>query len=337
MSQIGSLATNCHEGTRSEYLAQYIFSSFGTSIPVPHQEDSGIDLYCSLLERVGQRAWPVRYFAVQVKSTDDPWEFTSADSVRWFVQFPLPLFFCVVTKKEARLRIYHTSPRFYVWSSPSPIEACTLIPGNGHSGQCTQWDERAAFSLSAPILNFTIAEALDEDLQKLVKSVLEYWISVDECNLYQVRTGLLQFGMPSCYVTNQVPTQAGTVIQGKGKAQSTELGLAIYRLADQLEWVTEQLFNSGDLAGALRGALLFRHLFPGAAPPRWAYLFNTITHQLGLNDRGYLLAGIDEIDRSLAEKFPVSDAPPAPTTFGGRIHPPPRSEETKKGHRKLTA
>ena len=55
---IGSLAANFHEGSRSEYLAQFVFSSFGTAIPVPHQEDTGLDIYCTLLEPVGQRAWP---------------------------------------------------------------------------------------------------------------------------------------------------------------------------------------------------------------------------------------------------------------------------------------
>ena len=39
---------------RSEYLAQFVFSSFGTAIPVPHQEDTGIDLYCTLLEQQGK-------------------------------------------------------------------------------------------------------------------------------------------------------------------------------------------------------------------------------------------------------------------------------------------
>ncbi len=55
---VGAIAANLHEGSRSEYLAQYVFASFGTAMAVPHQEDSGIDLYYTLTERVGQRAWP---------------------------------------------------------------------------------------------------------------------------------------------------------------------------------------------------------------------------------------------------------------------------------------
>jgi hypothetical protein len=58
MSMTGSIAANLHEGSRSEYLAQYVFTSFGTAFPVPHQEDSGLDLYCTLLEPQGKRAWP---------------------------------------------------------------------------------------------------------------------------------------------------------------------------------------------------------------------------------------------------------------------------------------
>lgn len=71
-SQTGSQSANFHEGTRSEYLAHYVFSSFGTSVPVPHPEDTGIDLHCSLTETIGQRIWPVEYYMVQVKCSDEP-------------------------------------------------------------------------------------------------------------------------------------------------------------------------------------------------------------------------------------------------------------------------
>jgi hypothetical protein len=325
MSQIGSLAANCHEGTRSEYLAQFVFSSFGTSIPVPHPEDSGIDLYCTLLERVGRRAWPTRYFAVQVKSTDDPWHFTSPESVRWFVQFPLPLFFCVVTKREARLRVYHTSPRFYAWSSAQPITACTLVPGPGTAGHCTQWAPGGTFSLSAPVLDFTVSEALDEEFHARARGVLERWIEIDECNLHQVRTGLRQFAMPPSYVTNEAPPRpCAVVVQGKGKAHAEELREAVVAIADQLDWVTRQLAEHGDLAGALRGALLFRHLFRDQFPIGQMHFLHTLSHQLGLAGKGsYLFAGLDAIDTLIAERFPVPGALPAPTTFGGRIQPPP--------------
>ena len=64
----GAIAKNAQEGTRSEYLAQYVLSAFGTAIPVPHPEDSGIDLYCTLGHRVGRRFLVEHQYLVQVKA-----------------------------------------------------------------------------------------------------------------------------------------------------------------------------------------------------------------------------------------------------------------------------
>src|SRR5271166_2089714 len=88
-TSVGSIATNLHEGSRSEYLAQYVFSSFGTAVPVPHQEYTGLDMYCTLLEHDGQRAWPRAYYSVQVKSTMKAWTFDNPESVRWIIEHPL--------------------------------------------------------------------------------------------------------------------------------------------------------------------------------------------------------------------------------------------------------
>ena len=114
----GSTSANFHEGSRSEYLAQYVFASFGTAVAVPHQEDTGLDLYCTLTERLGQKIWPRAYFSVQVKSNAKPWKFRDSESVKWLVEHPLPVFLCVVNKADTSLQIYHTFPRFSAWSLP---------------------------------------------------------------------------------------------------------------------------------------------------------------------------------------------------------------------------
>src|SRR5262249_12594312 len=135
-STAGSVAHGFHEGSRSEYLAQFVFSSFGTSIPVPHQEDSGIDLYCTLLEKVGKRSWPRAYYSVQVKSTLEPWVFDSPESIKWIIEHPLPISLCIVEKKTATIRVYHTAPRFYAWAHPSLLTGrLTMIPGTKTKAQ----------------------------------------------------------------------------------------------------------------------------------------------------------------------------------------------------------
>ncbi len=53
---VGSVARNPHTGSRSEILADYLFSGWGTVTPVRRQDDYGVDLQCTLTEAIGQRA-----------------------------------------------------------------------------------------------------------------------------------------------------------------------------------------------------------------------------------------------------------------------------------------
>ena len=61
----GSIASNFHEGSRSEILADYLFSGWGTITPVRRQDDHGIDLYGGLAERKGQRSIITDYYVEQ--------------------------------------------------------------------------------------------------------------------------------------------------------------------------------------------------------------------------------------------------------------------------------
>jgi hypothetical protein len=203
-STVGSIAPNFHEGSRSEYLAQYVFSSFGTAIPVPHQEDSGLDMYCTLLKRDGQRAWPQAYYSVQVKSTMDPWVFGSAESVRWIIEHPLPIFLCIVQKSQARILVYHTTPRFAAWILPIHRDRLELVPGREKRAKTVDggWVTGESFNLRAPILNFTIQELLKDTFRDKVVKVLKFWIDFDVENLFRIKSGIHQFRVPHEYETN---------------------------------------------------------------------------------------------------------------------------------------
>jgi hypothetical protein len=171
VSMIGSLAANFHEGSRSEYLAQYVFSSFGTAIPVPHQEDTGLDIYCTLLEQVGRRAWPRAYYSVQVKSTMDPWVFDSPGSVQWLIEHPLPIFLCIVQKPKARILVYHTTPRFAIWTMPTLPQRLEVRLGTEAQALTADWPWIGPCEIKAPILDFTIKQMLDPDFCAQVKKV----------------------------------------------------------------------------------------------------------------------------------------------------------------------
>jgi hypothetical protein len=324
MSLTGSFATNPHEGSRSEYLAHYVFSGLGTSIPVPHQEDTGLDLYCTLVEKIGRRSWPRQYYAVQVKSTSDPWELADAESVRWLVEFPLPIFLCVVDKKSARLRVYQTSPRFYAWAHPPLPERLELVPGDGDEGRFSGWEGGTTFSLSAPILSFTVMDALEDPFRETTMQILGYWSGVDEFNLYQLRTGVRRFNIPAAYKTNEVPGGKGICSWGVGKADPEMLQSAVEGIKNQLAWITGQLHQGGDLYGSLLGALLLRHLKPDDLTNCMyiSGLLVQVSLTLGVGQGQYIYAGLDEIARAIKSTFPGDNPKPAPTAFHFPASPP---------------
>ena len=260
----GTIAVNFHEGSRAEYLAQYLFSGFGTSIPVPHQEDSGIDFYCTMTEKRGKLAWPRAYFTVQVKSSDAPWELNDRDSVRWLIEQPLPLYFCVAEKSELRFRVYHTFARFHIRSLAIPsLEYLKLTPGPAGKGKCTDWDGGRQISLGAPILDITLAELLEEEKVVETGEVLNYWLDLDRVNLARVATGTLSYVMPQSYETNSIAWAGRTASRTVGKRYvnvgEEELRSSFRNLHAPLLWLAQAQMAKGDSLGAALAVMLMRH------------------------------------------------------------------------------
>ncbi len=209
-----STAYGFHEGSRSEYLAQYVFASWGTAVAIPHQEDHGIDLSCTLMERVGRRflaKWP---YTVQVKSGPEPLDFEGEDAVRWFVNHPLPFYLCVVDKSSARLRVYHTFPRFLVWSGGSIPPRLRLVPvlDSEGAGSCMGGIGTDMHFLH-PILDFTLSQMLDDDFWAKARRVFEQWITIEHDNLTRIRTGLMKCLVPFQYETNEQVVEFGAAVR----------------------------------------------------------------------------------------------------------------------------
>ncbi len=291
---VGAIATNFHEGSRSEYLAQYIFASFGTAVPVPHQEDSGIDLYCTLTERVGSRAWTRAYFSVQVKSKMEPWRFDCKDSVKWLVEHPFPLFLCVVDKSSARLRLYHTFPRFYAWSLPPLPDKLELTPTTDSEGKCIQWEGSTTFSLSAPILDASLQDLLDAQFHQRAREVLNFWIGVELKNLARIKAGVYLFEMPYEYKTNAVKFDT----RGKqGITKVPNLESVMDHVKESVAYLSSQLHRRGDLAGAARCALLLRHFFKeNIRDGTHDSLLHDALNEVVGGKQDYLFSGVDSLN-----------------------------------------
>lgn len=300
MSNVGAIAANLHEGSRSEYLAQYVFASFGTAVPVLHQEDAGIDLYCTLTERVGKLAWPKAHFTVQVKSTVNPVVLGSQDSVAWLIKHPFPLLICCVDKKTLRFLVYHTFIRYQIWVRAKLPERLELTPGEGHQGRAEEWTGGPSAPLGAPVLDFDLRELLDLARHAHLKEVLEFWLSKDAENILHVSEWMREYTMPINYLTNSLEFTGAVTHIGHHRE---DLDRTREMLGRVLPYAAQNFLSAGDLPGAARCAILLRHLKlkRGLGAPHVAMAIN---HALGLTD-DLLEAGVDELsmtfDRLLSE------------------------------------
>lgn len=296
----GAYAPNRHEGSRSEILADYLFSSWGTVTPARRPDDYGIDLYCTLSDRIGQRAVVRDYFVVQVKSGTDPWVFEHEESVKWLVEYPNPLFLACIDKKNLSVSVYHVMPRFQVWALGKLPVRLELKPEGRDDGESVTWENGETFSLSAPIIRATIAELSDKDKMEALCKVFQFWVQFDRENCDMVRQGLLRFRIPASYRVNELP-KTGISQLGYGQPEMEFLERGILKLKESAECIGGQLDRLGDHSGALRATLLVRYLLK-----RYESTFkDTLQGAMGIGDVVFLCnalnRALDELgDRKVA-------------------------------------
>ena len=219
VSVIGSLARNPHQGSRTEYLAQYFFSGLGSAVPVPHQEDSGIDLYCTLGTpdpNEPRRLLCGHPFYVQVKSKANPIEYTNQQAIEWLTSLPQPYFICVVTQQTLGIQIYHSLPIFFVTMQRQLPEKLVFELGENHHWATTDeenkgnwplkiYDSKSGkFSVTAPILDFTMADIVgSDDWYAKAHQILESWLKLSEFNIAMRTVGLPIVRYPDKYKTNE--------------------------------------------------------------------------------------------------------------------------------------
>ena len=257
-SMTGSIASNLHVGSRSEMLADYFFGTFGPVTPVRGHDDYGLDLYCALAARVGQRSFARDYFSVQVKSTHDAWVFDDQESVRWLVEQSNPILLCVVNKQAAIVEVFHTFGRFVVppWQLPSRL---VLKPGGGARGKFCSWNVTGEIDLSAPILRASVTDFYDSVKQERFREVLTSWLEQERMNLDFRRMGIFRYRMPTEYSTNEVAINRMSE-SGFYPPRAEAVSQGVRMLAEATDCLGDQLRFLNDFGTAARATLLLDRL-----------------------------------------------------------------------------
>ncbi|MCF7496398.1 hypothetical protein L3V35_15235 [Vibrio sp. L5-1] len=218
----GSIAPNFHEGARSEYLAQYVLTSFGTATLVPRPEDYGVDFFCSLGHRIGQRLHIENYFSIQVKSNTKDVVYDGRKSVEWLTSLNSPLLFCCVDKSKSEVKIY-AALGICMLSAKNSLEFVRLIfepipyKYNEVQGSPKPIAEHknnlhADVYLGDPILEFNIDKLSDKEFLSKAKSILKKWIEIDQGNLDHRSMGYTFYHMPGEHVPNQMPREETHIV-----------------------------------------------------------------------------------------------------------------------------
>lgn len=214
------------QGDRAEYLAQYILSALAITVPVPRQEDVGIDLHCSLLRREGNNLRPTVPFNIQVKSAgadilDNGIRFGGVTpggnwrrhEIEQLCQTDTPFLIGLVNLEQQSLDVFSTITRYFVlsnWMGTGLPREVAMIPyepaGEGHLGAGAQEDLPAMpggmpqrlwkLPLGQPIVSISISESEDESRSEEIKNLLEPYLRMDQENAVCFRIGLGYFNWP---------------------------------------------------------------------------------------------------------------------------------------------
>lgn len=214
-SVVGSLARNFHHASRTEYLAQYVFSGLGSASAIPHQEDSGIDLYCTLgtPDPEEHRRLSCRHpFFVRVKSNTNSIEFTDHTAVGWLTSLPQPYFICIVDQENLRIRLYHSLSVFLVTvvCRQLPERLTFMISQIGETKTNNNWltqfydSDANILYTSTPVLDFTMTDMVgsQEWYEKTVR-IMEGWLKLLDFNIAMRTVGLPIARFPDKYQTNE--------------------------------------------------------------------------------------------------------------------------------------
>ncbi len=197
-----------HEGDRAEYLAKYVLSTFAQVVPVPRQEDYGVDLLCALTRRDSKSLFVEDTFGVQIKTrAKDGIDITYGGhnkkgewkdyEIRWLLFGPShPLLIGLVDMRQCRVDLYSTSNMWHVrWMAGCPFKV-NLLPdvqlvdpkptldpstksAQGNRGDCKSWD----VPLGPPIISLSAAEYLDDTTINRIYSTFKTWLSLDRRNV----------------------------------------------------------------------------------------------------------------------------------------------------------
>lgn len=203
---------NFRPGDIAEYFAIWGMSSIAQVIPVPRQEDYGIDLSCGLTRISKNDLIVENVFGIQVKNykknirikyggidKDRKWK---KYEIEWLLFKPHHPFLILIADMDAKkIDLFTTSPMWHVrWHTgyPYPYQINLIPYKTGDTtkkikndieektklnkldyGDCKIWN----VNLGDPIISLYVDDFLNKNKQEEIYKILKFWIEFDQRNV----------------------------------------------------------------------------------------------------------------------------------------------------------
>lgn len=192
----GVITYNLREGYRSEYIAHFIFSSFGPANPYPREDDFGLDLICNLAEIHGKVMKIRSAYGVQVKSEGSGFEFKGKDALLWLNSLEFPLLLAEISKERFTIKIYTTwninrlLPSIDFANPVSIPERVLFVPSSAEELEFPDI-QTGTIPVGKPILEFKLDDLVVKINRDHYWKVLKEWIDIDYNNFRFRRVGIM--------------------------------------------------------------------------------------------------------------------------------------------------
>jgi len=226
-------------GWDREKLAEYILSRFSfVAKPSTVSDDLGTDLFCTLFrleEKMGvDYPLPLSSFAIQIKSSDRPFDFTT--NIDYLKNLEIPFFLGVVTESSKELSIFsgENLPKFF--PHIGPLQKLTIRPINRNqmSAPYDQMEGRKYnYTVFFPKLMTIGIDSDKEDPERTVNELS------DLCSLIQRNISTVKMQE---YIFEEYDRSSYSILAGSGSASQFRNNF-MKRLAENfynLEWLYNQ-------------------------------------------------------------------------------------------------
>lgn len=196
----GYIANNLRQGYRAEYLAKYIISEFGPCERVNPENDYGLDLIATLMQRVGIGGVVSSMYGIQVKSGNAEFHYSGEQLADWISAYNIPILMCRADRTDVRIKLYSTWTLHHLildanFASVRQIDFIEEYGNNQTLRMPEVTDQKASVWLGPPIIDVSASELHQNNNVDELRQTLEEWILFDARNYFRRNAGIpIPFG-----------------------------------------------------------------------------------------------------------------------------------------------